>query len=152
MRKGQIGSSIFLLFIGIFFFIEAQKFPIGRLTRPGPGFLPFWLGISMMIVSLALVIRSILKKDDSLPHENLWKGLKWHKIILTTIALLLYALVLESIGFSISTFVLIFFLFCVIGEMSWWGGAIGSILTSFLTYALFRQWLEVQLPKGLWGL
>lgn len=152
MRKGQIGSSIFLLIIGIFFFVEAQELPIGRVTRPGPGFLPFWLGIAMMVVSLALVIRSISNKNDFLLRESLWKGLKWHKVILTIVVLLLYALFLESIGFCIATFVLLFFLFRVIGELSWWWGAIGSILTSFLTYTLFRQLLEVQLPRGLWGL
>jgi hypothetical protein len=28
----------------------------------------------------------------------------------------------------------------------------GSVFTSFLTYGLFKLWLQVQLPVGLWGM
>jgi len=28
----------------------------------------------------------------------------------------------------------------------------GAVVTSFITYALFKLWLQVQLPVGLWGM
>jgi putative tricarboxylic transport membrane protein len=153
MKKFQLGSSIFLLIFGILFCVEARKLPMGRITKPGPGFFPFWLAVSMVMVSLALII-SGGRKDvkGSLAYKGLWEGLKWEKAFFTLVALLLYAFFLEWLGYCIATFVLIFYLFSAIGGLRWWAGVIGSILTSLLTYMLFRLWLEVQLPKGLWGM
>ena len=153
MKKSQLGSSVFLLIFGIVFCLESRNLLIGPITRPGPGFFPFWLGVSMIIVSTALIIKCSRESlNESLAYKGLWKGLTWRKPFFTLVALLLYTFFLEELGYCISTFILIFFLFYAIGGLKWWVGAIGSILTSFLTYMLFKLWLEVQLPKGLWGM
>ena len=40
-------AAIFFLLIGIFFALYARKVEIGTWTEPGPGFLPFWAGLTL---------------------------------------------------------------------------------------------------------
>lgn len=153
MRKYQIGSAVFLLVVGSFFSFEARNLKIGRIVQPGPGFFPFWLGLALILLSLALLLRIMRGKMDSGgPGEPLWKGLQWPKIMFLLGALLLYAIFLESLGYLLATFLLMFFLFRAVEPQRWSVVIAGSVVTSLFTYILFRLWLQVQLPVGLWGI
>ena len=152
MKLYQLGSSIFLLLFGIFTCFEAQKLEIGRITRPGPGFFPFWSGLVLVISSLVLAIKSSREKLESSPSfGEMWKGLHWGKVLFCLAVVVLYAIFLECVGYIISTFLLMLLLFRAV-EMGYLLAIPGSIITSFITYALFRLWLQVQLPVGLWGM
>lgn len=74
------------------------------------------------------------------------------KVVLVSASLLIYALVLTRLGFLIATFGLMALLFGVLGRSQWWIRAIAALVTVLVAYAVFRMWLEVQLPKGLLGL
>jgi hypothetical protein len=65
--------------------------------------------------------------------------------------LLVYALILEKIGFLISTFFLILFLMRLVDPLPWVTSLLGSGLASILSYLLFETWLKAQLPKGIFG-
>lgn len=151
MKRYQLGSAIFLLLFGAFICLEARKLDMGRIVKPGPGFFPFWLGMALIIVSLALIIQSTRGKADA-PTQGLWKGLRWEKILYTLAALLLYSFLLESLGYILATFLLLLFLFRAIESQRWPVVISGSVVTSLFTYALFKLWLQVQLPVGLWGM
>jgi fumarate reductase subunit D len=47
---------------------------------------------------------------------------------------------------------LMFFLFRAVEPQRWSVVIAGSVVTSLFTYILFRLWLQVQLPMGLWGI
>jgi len=126
---------------------------MGRVVKPGPGFFPFWLGLALIIVSLALFFNYGRKKiDPSLSSQDLWKGLHWEKVLYSSVALLLYALFLETLGYILATVLLILFFFRAIEPQKWVVVILGSVITSFITYFLFKVWLQVQLPTGLWGM
>jgi len=153
LKRYQIGSAIFLLLFGALICFEAQRLEIGKITKPGPGFFPFWLGFALIISSLALTIKSSREKGEpSSLSAGMWKGLHWGKVLFCLTILVLYACLLESVGYIISTFLLMLLLFRTIGGQRWLLVVLGSIITSFATYALFRLWLQVQLPVGLWGM
>jgi len=153
MKRHQIGCALFLLAFGAFICWEARKLDYGRVVRPGPGFFPFWLGLALMIVSLAILFHYARKEmDPSLSSPELWKGLAWEKVLYSLGGLLLYAFFLERVGYIIGTFLLLFFFFRVIEPQRWAVAIFGSVFTSFVTYALFKLWLQVQLPVGLWGM
>jgi hypothetical protein len=138
---------------GIFISWEARGLEVGRVVKPGPGFFPFWLGLALIIVSLALLFHFGRKKIDlSLSSQDLWKGLHWEKVLYSSVALLLYALFLETLGYILSTILLVFFFFRAIEPQKWVVVILGSVITSFVTYFLFKVWLQVQLPAGLWGM
>lgn len=153
MKRYELGSAIFLFALGIFVCLEALTLDMGRIVKPGPGFFPFWLGVSLTIVSLALAITFHRKKiDSSDPSLTLWKGRKWEKVLFSLVALLLYALFLESLGYILATLFLLFFLFWAIEAQRWPVVILGSAAASLVTYVIFKLWLQVQLPVGIWGL
>lgn len=67
------------------------------------------------------------------------------------IPLILYGIVLESLGYLLSTFLLMAFLLYSIEVKQWYLVVLAASASSFLSYALFALWLDVRLPKGVLG-
>ncbi len=152
MNWRRTGSAVFLLLFGIVVCFEAGKLNVGRMVRPGPGFFPFWLSIALIATSLGMLIpRKRERVDPTSLSESAWKGRNWGKALLSLVAIVLYSFFLETLGYCIATAGLMFFLFWVVGGQGWVVVISGSLISSLLTYALFRLWLQVQLPVGLWG-
>lgn len=151
MKRYQVISASFLLFFGAIICWEARNLDMGRIVKPGPGFFPFWLGFSLTLVAAALIIHH-RRKNPKEPAQALWKGRQWNKIVYLLGALLLYAFFLEFLGYLIATFCLMFFLFRSVEKQKWSVVIFGSIISSLTTYLLFKVWLQVQLPMGLWGI
>ena len=153
MKRYQLGAAAFLLFVGAFVCWEARKLEYGRIVKPGPAFLPFWLGVALSFVSVVLILRMAREKTDRpVSSPGLWKGLRWEKVLYSLAALLLYGFFLESLGYILATFLLMVFFFRAIEPQRWFVAFFGAGVTSFITYALFKVWLQVQLPIGLWGI
>lgn len=58
-RADRVGSGLLLLF-GLFVVYQANQLPLSsRLVGLGPGFLPFWLGIGLVLVSTFRLVSSL---------------------------------------------------------------------------------------------
>lgn len=142
-------SSIFWFIVGIAITLSSLKYGIGSLSQPGAGFITFFPGIILSLFSVALFISS--KKD----HENgnglrdLWAGLDVKRVAFTIILLLVYILALRPVGFVISTFVLLFFLFRLKSSYNLKIILIMSIVVAIISYIVFAILLQTQLPKGI---
>ena len=146
-------GALVLLFLGVAVCFEARELRIGRISNPGAGFFPFWLGIGLVVCTGVLItkfIRSAGKKssDDS----GFWKGIAWGKVLLVVIGMLLYAFLLEPLGYLIATSFLMIFLFKTTESQRWLSVVVWSVAVSILTYVLFKVWLEVQFPVGFLGI
>ncbi len=152
MRRYDLGSALFLLLFGLAAALEARRLALGTPGRPGPGFFPFYLGAALGLVALALLLRAAWRGgSEAAASAEADEGLQRWKVPVTLAALFVYAFVLEPLGFVVGTALLIFFLFRVIEGYSWAMAVGGSILTAGFSYALFKVWLGVQLPAGLWA-
>jgi putative tricarboxylic transport membrane protein len=151
MKKHQILGAGFLLFFGAVICWEARKLDMGRIVKPGPGFFPFWLGFFLIIVAAVLLLR-YGRMSPKEPAPALWKGRQWDKIVYVLGALFLYAFFLEFLGYLLATFFLMSFLFRSVEKQKWSVVILGSIISSLITFLLFKVWLQVQLPMGLWGI
>ena len=67
------------------------------------------------------------------------------------VALFLYALLMEWLGFFIVTFLLFIFLLAVIEKKKWWFAAVVSAAVTLFAYLVFETALQSQLPKGILG-
>ncbi len=143
----DLASGLFWLAIAIFVSLEGfTRLKLGTLRQPGPGFFPFWSGLLLGTLSLILLARSLKSR------EQLGFGAtQWPALLLVLGALLAYLLFLEELGFVIVTFVFLLLLFRF-GKTGWIKSTAGSVIATSLAYALFRLWLQVQLPRGLFGL
>jgi putative tricarboxylic transport membrane protein len=147
-RLDKIGSVVCLVIAGIALW-QSMMVPMGNIRQPGPGFLPFWVGVILALLSGVLWFEASFRKPAAEPVRFLSGEGKWPYVIAAGIALLIYTFLLEPLGFIISTFLLLIFLLRVIGKQKWWVGVTGSILVTFFTHLIFKVALKVQLPRGL---
>ena len=147
-RLDKIGSVVCLVIAGIALW-QSVKVPMGSIRQPGPGFLPFWVGVILALLSMVLWFQARFRKSGADPARFLSGEGKWSYVAAAGIALLIYTFLLEPLGFIGSTLLLLIFLFRVIGKQKWWVGITGSILVTFFTHLIFRVALKVQLPRGL---
>ena len=144
-------SSLFWLVISVLVCVESIRMGIGSFQSPGPGFLPFWSGVTVCILSALLWVISTLKKEEAGKIRNLWKEMKWSKVILVAASLLIYSTILPGLGFLITTFGLMTLLFSIVERSRLWIQATIALVTVMVTYITFYWWLGVQLPKGIFG-
>ena len=145
-------STLVWLGVGIFICVGSLRLSLGEFRNPGPGFLSFFAGL--VITGLALVVhlqsrkrRPRSGKEESEPvWTNPRKGIK---IVLTVAALLVYAVVMNYLGFLISTFLFLIFVLKTIEPQRWSVTLIGSLIASAAFYVIFEIGLQSQLPKGL---
>jgi len=127
----------------------STKFPFGSFANPGPGFLPLSVGIIMFLLSLILFVQSFLRREGG-EKAVLVKGAT-ARVLLILASLIVYGLLLESLGFILTTFLLMGFLLLAIGSQRIVLALLISLFSAIGCYAVFQLWLEVQLPKGIFG-
>lgn len=153
MKSRDIISSLFWLSIGIGICYGGYTLDLGTLNDPGPGFMFFWVGIIMLVLSASILIRAM--KEAPVPGELkkvLWTEIRWTKIISVLGALLLYAYILDSLGFILCTILLLIFLFKVVEPQTWPKAILGAVISTLAAYGLFHFFLGSQLPKGFLGI
>lgn len=154
MYKKEILGGLFWIAIGLLFLSGAIKYGISEGGAPGPGLIPFLGSTVLICLGIFLLINAYLKMRTSegireafFPEKDSFK-----KIILTVIAAAVYGIVLEYIGFVVTSFFFILFLMKFIEPQRWITSLATSLLTAFTSYLLFKILLQVQMPMGvLWG-
>lgn len=148
MRRDPWAAGVLLCF-GLAAIVEARRLAVGEAGQPGPGFFPFWLAVAFSIVTLALFVHSLRSRPSMVPASG---PSRRRALVLACLSLLGYALALEPLGFLLASFLLMLVLFRSVEPLGWPAAVGGSLATSLLAYALFKVWLQVQLPAGPWGL
>jgi hypothetical protein len=144
-------SSLFWLLLSISVCIESIRLGIGTLRHPDMGFMAFGVSVLLGILSLGLFLRAILKKEEA-KIEPFFSGKLWKRVLFVLIAILIYSQLMPVVGYLISTFLLMSFLFWIVKGQRWWGVLILSFLATLITYYVFSVWLKCQFPEGLFGL
>jgi putative tricarboxylic transport membrane protein len=130
--------------------VEASKLPFGSIETPGPGFFPLCLAAGFSLVALVLVIRSRGEREGEGAAPLILPGRRG-KVIAAIVTLVVYALVLEWLGFVVATFLLMVVLFRAVEPQRWLVALGGAAACALLSHVVFRLWLGVRLPHGPWG-
>jgi len=150
MKNNDQRSSVLWLVIGLAIAIYSKKYGLGTLSSPGPGFVPFLSGLAITV--LALVVFFQQRPKETKDHlKDLWARGRWTRVLLVMGVLILYTIFLKPLGFLLSTFLLIAFLYRAVGPLSWRRVLFGAIVTALSSYAIFQLWLQAQLPEGILG-
>jgi len=147
MGKSDRYTSIIYAASGLYIAFEGYRLELGTLRAPRPGFLVFWGGIALSTLSLILLIQTFLPQETE--KITVWKGMKWQKAVRLTTALFFYAIVLRWLGFLLSTFLLLLFLFKGLEPQRWWVAIVITVVTIVLCYLVFVVFLESQFPEGI---
>jgi putative tricarboxylic transport membrane protein len=144
MSKADRWIGILFALFSSYVCAQSLKLGLGTFHRPGPGFLPFYAGAVLGILSLALFCLGFFRNPD---EGTSWKS--WGRILLVVLAIFGFTLILEKVGFLPSTFLFICFLLRVV-ERRGWGFSVGvALLVAATSYVVFDVLLKAQLPAGL---
>lgn len=151
MNGRDLLGGLFWLGISIFVCIESIRSDLKTFNNPGPGFLPFWSAVLLGTLAVILLITSSLKKERKVKIGDLWKGLEWHKVVLVSLSLFLYALVLPIMGYLITTFGLMVFCLGIMGRSKVWIHVASALIIALGSYVVFYILLDIHLPKGIFN-
>ena len=155
MKKYLRADGLIWVLIGIGICFGSINLKLGNFHTPGAGFLPFLAGVLLAIFGLILMISTLFaeangeKKRENLGHVAGRQQRRFLNPLLTVAILFGYILVLEPLGFLLTTFVCLLLLFKLSEPKKWVMPAILSACTAVLSYLIFSVWLQSQLPKGL---
>jgi putative tricarboxylic transport membrane protein len=150
-KLNRIGS-IFWLVMGIYVAIHAYQLGIGRLRQPGPGFLFFLTSLLLILLSAIELGRTLIGRAGEKEEKiAILAGIRWEKILLVLVGISAYAFIFNWLGFLLSTFLLMVFLFKAVEPTRWWVAIASSLITTALSYGIFERWLFVPFPRGIFG-
>ncbi len=150
-RVDQISSAI-ILSLAALYLLEASKLPLWKGTTFGSGLFPMILGIALVAVSaLSLLKATAAKGNPSLPEGMVPPKTGIINLIYVIGSLVVYSLLLESLGFILSTFALLSSLFIALepAKKRESFALAGAVVAA--TYVLFVLLLKLQVPRGLIG-
>ncbi len=145
MKKWERIAAIVLILVGIGAALGALEIGFGSFRSPGPGFLPFWLAVTLSTISIIYLITN-LGSDATV---KLWPGKIWFRPLVAILVMFGYSFFLKWFGFCTATFALFVTWMTVVAKEKWSTVALVSILTTGITYLLFEVLLKVPLPKGI---
>ena len=142
-----------IFWIGFSLLVMALSYNLGLegFHDPGPGFTPFVASLLLLVVSSYLLISLLLRKTDGV--ENIQVGKKkpnLGRVSFVVLALFGYSLLLEKLGFLVTTSILLILLFRSVG-IKWSFVLITSLMTVLIIYFVF-SYLGVTFPAGIFDL
>lgn len=141
-------SGFVVISLGIAILWQGRDLSIGSLGAAGPGFFPTLIALALIILSLFLIIPEEKKgKQERQPVSTRSVG----RVLATFVALLFYFLFLETLGFVITSFLLLVFLFVACAYRRWHSAVFAASLITGVIYVMFEILLKSDLPKGALG-
>jgi putative tricarboxylic transport membrane protein len=142
-------SSLILFLISVYVCIESFRVGLGTLSRPDAGLFPFIQGIVLGTLSLIVFLikgdRFIEAFKKTIQTIIRWK---WRNSLLVIMALFAYAALLETLGFILSAFLLVFFLYGIVEPKKIHIALITAIFSTLFSYSIFHILIKAHLPKG----
>ncbi len=142
---------IFFISLCAFICLESLKLGLGKIGNPGPGFMPFLISVIVSILALSVFVKGLIgAKQNEIKYFTVSRQ-NLIKIIILIVALCLYTLSLNYLGYLIATFLLMFLillLFNPFNPRQMYIYIIIAILVVNLSYLFFGKWLQVELPIG----
>jgi putative tricarboxylic transport membrane protein len=146
-------SSLFLLLIALAVLLGSVKLGLGTIGSPGPGFLPFLAAVVLAFSSgihfLSKIFSNVQRPNGTV--ASLWVGAKWRKVIYVVLALVIYSIFIEEVGFIVCTFLVMMVLLLVMEVKHWYTVLIGGALVALISYVVFEKLLAVGFPIGIFG-
>ena len=136
-------AGISFLLIGILFVVESQRISDSAYgSAVGPKVFPMWLGIILILLSARLIYETFKYKSEKTGKEQL----QYKKFLIIFVSALLYAFLLEIIGYVLSTFLFLLVAFQTMEKGKIMYSLAISVLFSVGIYYLFSELLGGSLP------
>ncbi|NLJ50822.1 MAG: tripartite tricarboxylate transporter TctB family protein [Alcaligenaceae bacterium] len=137
-------SGIMFIAIGaLFAYIASTSYSMGTTARMGPAYLPFYLGIILLILGAILSITALrgeVKEENKVGHFD------WDILVMIIGSLLSFGIMLEPLGFYVSIFVLVIFSSMASHEFSLKIAIANALFLLLFAYLAFIRGLKLVMP------
>lgn len=152
MKRVHLCITLFWIGFGIFFAVFSYRLGLGKFLEPGPGLFSFGLGFTIVLLGIYKLIRASLssrKDEEGLEEEGKERffGNAGRLVVLTAV-LLAYALLLQRLGYLITTFLGMAFLLRIAGYVRWVPIVVYAAIISVISYTGFT-YLGTIFPPGI---
>jgi hypothetical protein len=145
------------IMIGAGICVYAYKMGLGSFSEPGAGFVAFVTGLFLMGMG-GLIVMERKRNSEGVPEDEKWKVRDYEasiferpafKLAYAVTLLVVYALILDHLGYILTTFLVMFGLFYHPGRRRFGLALTAAFLSAGMTYVVFEIWLHSQLPQGI---
>jgi putative tricarboxylic transport membrane protein len=137
-------ASLVFLALGIAFAAGSMSISTSTYgSNVGPNIFPLGLGVILVLLSLRLFYETFQTKQE---RKEDGQKLDYKRFLVILFASVLYALLLEKVGYVISTFLFLFIGFQTMEKGKWLKSLIISAVFSVGVYVLYVEVLEGTLP------
>nr|WP_217367003.1 MULTISPECIES: tripartite tricarboxylate transporter TctB family protein [unclassified Brevibacillus] len=137
-------ASLIFLVLGVAFVVGSQNISASAYgSNVGPNIFPMGLGSLLILLSLRLFYETFKYKQEGKKEKE---KLDYKRFLIVLVAALFYVLLMEEIGYVISTFLFLFVGFQTMQKGKWLNSVIISSAFSFGVYLLYVEVLDGTLP------
>jgi len=146
----QKPEGFFWAVIGAFICLLAWKTHLGSFREPGPGFVAFLSGLFIAGVGLIMILTESRARISPGESSNLSLSVRsWPQLFFTMALLFGYAILLDVLGYLLTTFLVMWGFFYAFGGRRRAFSLMVSLIIVAVTYLVFEVWLRCQFPRGI---
>lgn len=162
MNRAEKVAAVIVVVTGVL--IAAYSYyalKLGMTISPGAGFMPFLIGVALIILGLLLFIQKhvqrpvkpspALQESDVERQEDKEAATGFSRKMLLGIAVAIaYALLFERVGYFLATLAFMLGWQIIVEREKWLKSVVITVLSTAVMYTLFNYLLNIHLPKGDW--
>jgi putative tricarboxylic transport membrane protein len=153
--RGPRTAGLALLALGAAALVATTRIPSVRdgWAVSGPRFVPLVASVMLIVLSLAFLVRTVVRPDVELARFASAEAAKthWPTPGLVMAGLLGYVALLMPLGYALATALFFTATARVLGSKRLLRDALAGVVLGALVSYAFTRWLGVRLPVGPWG-
>jgi len=149
VKKNDIISGLVFAGLGGVVLYKSYTLEYSNESGPGPGFIPFWIGVGFFLLSMLLIYFAVRVKEPNVRSEKSRDSNPTP--ILTWAAVMISIGLLKFVGFFISFTLLTLALVLLIDRRSLLTALTVALSSAVGFYVVFVWALDLPLPKSPWG-
>jgi hypothetical protein len=136
--------------LGLFICFFAWRNHFGSFREPGPGFVAFFSGLLIGGIGLVMILSRARAKPSRVETSKVpFFPRNWRHLFFAMGLLFGYTLLLDTVGYVITTLFMMWAFFYVLGGRGWFSSLLISSFIVASTYVIFDVWLLCQFPPGI---
>jgi putative tricarboxylic transport membrane protein len=148
-NKNDLISGLCVAAFGVYVVVASSRLSYVSEHGPGPGFMPLWLGIGLIVLALSLIAIDLARPAT----ERTGKSGNWPvaRALGGWLAVMGSIILLPRLGFCLSLALMTIFLVVVLDRRSVWTASSVALGLALSFYVVFVLALGLSLPSGPWG-
>jgi putative tricarboxylic transport membrane protein len=146
----DLSSGVALTLFGLYVTVVAARWDYLTEDGPGPGFLPFWLGLGICALALCLIGLNRLRPVQKV-HRDRQSWFAARRAISGWLGLMTAIVLFPFVGFTICLVLLTVFIITFMEQRPFWSAGIIALALGIGFHLIFIVLLGLSFPRGPFG-